>query len=172
MVDCHPILWSSLMNDFIIWKIVILNLSANLLHFGFLGVVRVFLISRRWQTSWNNSDSKHLHWSVWIDKGHPNFVMNSLHTVFAHVGSVWSGTWYASAHLLKWSVRTSMCWFPCTDSGNWPTRSMDILSSRAPVRMSPRGARGLRLFHFWTHIAYFNPNVKIFSYLEPIESLL
>lgn len=113
-----------------------------------------------------------LPWSVWIDKGHPNFVMNSLHTVFAHVGAVWSGTGYASAHLLKWSVRTSMCWFPCTDSGNGPTRSMDILSSRAPVRMSPRGARGLRLFHFWTHIAYFNPNVKIFSYLEPIESLL
>lgn len=41
---------SSLMNDFIIWIIVLLNISVNLLHFGFLGVVRVFIISSRWQT--------------------------------------------------------------------------------------------------------------------------
>lgn len=62
---------SSLMNDFIIWIIVLLNISVNLLHFGFLGVLRVFIISSRWQTSWNISDSKHMPWSVWIDKGHP-----------------------------------------------------------------------------------------------------
>lgn len=148
------------MNYFIIWIIVFLNLSDNPLHFEFLGVVRVFLISSRWQTSWNISDSKHLPLSVWIDKGHPNFVMNSLQTVFAHVAAVWSGTAYASAHLMKWSVR--MCWFPLTVSGSGPTRSMDILSNGAPVRMSPRATRGLRLLCFkLEHTSHFS--IKIFT---------